>query len=257
MIVKSIKSALIFTTLALSTLACSSALENAVDRSGETVILNGDLSCTGTACTADDELEPNIDTAELPSIEDQEALDEENGEDPNADLSDDEVATPEPEIICDDLTDTDGDGLSCLCDNNDDSARDTNVNPDCDSDTDGIADEYDACPNKSDADKVTVVKLCDDAESIPTGITVEVAYDAERWTQDSCPKILLGSKNKSQKVASTLVTNLAGVSPLRTSANFPVAYIFEDKNENGKPDNCAIMLDIDSVQINPIKDRAF
>lgn len=246
MITKKLKSALIFTTFIFSVNACSSALENAIDRSGETVILNGDLSCTGTACTADEELEPNIDTAELPSIEDQEALDEENGEDPNADLSDDEEATQEPEIICDDLTDTDGDGLSCLCDNNDESARDTKVNSDCDADLDGIADEYDACPNKDDTDKVTIVYLCDAADSLPEGVLIEVAYDSEQWTQDDCAKKIFTSKTNSE-----IFSPAVGSASIRIGTNFPVAYVFEDKNENNKPDNCAILLDINSIKTVP------
>lgn len=193
-------------------LACAPGASPFVD--GETVGVTGDV--TEGAGEGVEEIEPIIDWAEPePSSE--------------ATVQTGESAAPaetqDTAGECSDTIDEDGDGLSCYCDENDGSARDYTVLSECDGDGDAIPDDYDLCPGRADT-AVTVVMLCDKETELP-GIWSLVAYDDERWECSGGRQMSFSVVKINPSVGSTL-----------TPADFPIAYVFTDDDQDNKPDSC-------------------
>ena len=216
----------IFSFFFVPLLACS---ETATDYiSGETIIVADEASEEVT-----EEIEPIIDWSDIPEGQS-------DGTDVSTSTSSD-VTTTDDSNVCDDTVDADGDGIFCDCDTNDNSARTYSVYDDCDNDGDGIPNEYDLCPYRSDND-VTTVLLCDDNEKYD-GIESLVDYDDDKW---SCSDIIAGTVVTEFNPA---VSNTATKANL--SVNFPISYIFTDEDEDGKADNCEMIVRGDFNELQP------
>ena len=202
------------------------APSTSMNTDGENIISVGNESECETGNCDPSSLDPIIDTAEPPT--------DQTDKNDNVNETEDALYPSESTEVCDADTDTDGDGVSCDCDENDTSATIYSVHESCDTDQDGIPDEYDACPEKNDSGKVTFIFLCDDVSETPAGITITVDYNEDKWTEKNCLK---STHSKMEPILPG--ENTRGLILINKN-NFPIAYVFEDANENGKIDNCPL-----------------
>lgn len=214
-------------------------------------ILDDETGGQGSPCLAISPCDEDITGAEELPPPTEGANDAADGQDISADQDGDNDTDADTALLsedseddpqaCDDTVDTDGDGLSCDCDADDGSAGNTAAVPACDADGDGIPVDYDLCPAHDDAAEVLVVMLCDEDENEEDGwVRVDVDYDDERWTAAACATGVIVS---GRRLAAQAVLSPASHAPAdltaparRTGVDFPIAYLYPDKNNNDLAD---------------------
>lgn len=216
-------------------------------------ILDDETGGQGSPCLAISPCDEDITGAEELPPPTEGANDAADGQDISADQDGDNDTDADTALLsedseddpqaCDDTVDADGDGLACDCDANDDRARNTTVVSACDTDGDGVPPPYDPCPLHDDTDDVVVILLCDEQTEVDEDGTllIEVDYDSERWTGEDCagPRGVDAGADAGRIAANDglpddgVVIPAAAVMDLRQDVvDFPIAYLYPDKNNN-------------------------